>query len=331
MNKYYVINNIVYRSPRIPLILGFACINESSGEKVNRTCIQKTFQTKGINYAIELAQSNFHSVLKVLKWNEEKGIRFYRLSSDMLPHFTNPKVIPTGQKYAYDLSIFSSICKEIGDYAKEKGHRLTYHPGQFCQIGTPHKDVFKKTIVDLSMHADILDMMGLDKNSVMIVHGGGVYGDKDKTLVRWAKQFFMLPLNVQNRIVIENCERGYNYKDMLKLSHLINRPIVFDTHHHDCYSKIYQPLPCPSTFLHEILETWNVHGIKPKFHISEQDPDKRIGAHSKYVECIPDYLIALLKQGIDIDLMIEAKCKEKSVLHLYNKYGVYKNGQWWLT
>jgi len=28
--------------------------------------------------------------------------------------------------------------------------------------------------------------------------------------------------------------------------------------------------------------------------------------------------------------MIEAKCKEKAVLHLYNKYGVYKNGRWFL-
>ena len=27
---------------------------------------------------------------------------------------------------------------------------------------------------------DVLDLMGLGKNSVMVVHGGGMYGDKRK-------------------------------------------------------------------------------------------------------------------------------------------------------
>jgi len=335
MFSYYIINNTVHRTPRkkdIPLTLGYACLNDTCNKEipVNKSCIQRTFVAKGVDYAIQLAQRNLSNVLRILKWNETKGIRFYRLSSDMLPHCTNPKVTPDGQYYAYDLELFRPICEKIGNYAKEKGHRLTYHPGQFCQIGTPNRDVFDKTCVDLKMHADMLDMMGLDKNSVMIIHGGGVYGDKPKTIKRWIKQFFQLPENVQSRIVIENCERAYNFQDVLELSRAVNRPVVFDTHHHACYSIIKGEQPCPSTFLLEVLDTWYKLGIKPKFHISEQDHDKRIGAHSKYVEEIPQYLIDLIKQGHQIDLMIEAKCKEKAVLHLYNKYGVYKNGRWFL-
>lgn len=333
--NYYIIDNHVFRSPKkdIPLTLGYACLNDTCNKEipVNKSCIQRTFEAKGVEYAIELAQRNLANVLRILKWNEEKGIRFYRLSSDMLPHCTNPKVTPKGQYYAYDLEVFRPICEKIGNYAKEHGHRLTYHPGQFCQIGTPNQNVFEKTCVDLKMHADMLDMMGLDQNSVMIIHGGGVYGDKPKTIKRWIKQFFQLPENVQSRIVIENCEKCYNFQDALELSRGVNRPVVFDTHHHDCYSILKENLPCPSTFLLEILDTWYKLGIKPKFHISEQDPDKRVGAHSKYVEVIPQYLIDLIKQGHEIDLMIEAKCKEKAVLHLYNKYGVYKNGRWFLN
>ena len=62
----------------------------------------------------------------------------------------------------------------IGDYAKEKGHRLTFHPGQFNNLGSPRQKVVEQTFKDLEYHADVLDLMGLDNNSVMVVHGGGV-------------------------------------------------------------------------------------------------------------------------------------------------------------
>lgn len=311
MYKPFYIDNKVFlvkkKSPR----LGYACILMSEKIPVNRTCIQSTFISKGVDYAIGLAICNLNNVLKILEWNEKNNIKFYRMSSDMLPHMTNPKVIPSGKKYAYSIEQFQPICFKIGQYAKKHGHRLTFHPGQYCQVGTPRKEVFDKTIVDLSMHADLLDMMELDGNSVMIVHGGGVFGDKEETIKRWIKQFFLLPLNVQNRLVIENCERAYSVFDMLYISSKISRPVVFDTHHHDCYSKLITPQPCPSQFLGQVLQTWRCKGLRPKFHVSNQDPEKRVGAHSKYVEYIPWYL-----DNLDVDIMIEAKCKELAVLML---------------
>ena len=51
--------------------------------------------------------------------------------------------------------------------------------------------------------------MNLDKNSVIVIHGGGVYGDKMVTIERWCKQFYDLPQNVQQRLVIENCEKNF--------------------------------------------------------------------------------------------------------------------------
>lgn len=320
----------------IPLRLGYACLNMtiSQGSKspacVNRSCIADTFTKKGVDYVVGLAMSNLKNVLKVLKWNEEKGIRFYRLSSNMLPHCTNPNFIKDGSKYAYDLEQFRPICEQIGQYARDMGHRLTYHPGQFDQVGTPNREVFEKTKTDLAMHADMLDMMGMGPDSVMIVHGGGTYGDKPTTMKRWAKQFAELPENVRNRLVIENCEKCYSPLDMLELSDLINRPVVFDTHHHTCYSNEVEKLPDPREFLPRIIETWRRVGVKPKFHISEQDPTKRVGAHSQYVEVIPDYLLELIKGGVNIDLMIEAKCKELAVHHLYRKYCVLYKGIWYL-
>lgn len=307
--------------------LGYACINTvlSSGPKstrvcVNNSCIAKTFRERGTEYAIELARKNLQSVLKVLQWNEQHGIRLYRLSSDMFPHITNPEFIADGGLYAYSLDNFNDLFHQIGTFARKHRHRLTFHPGQFNQVGTINEGVFVKTARDLAMHADVLDKIGCGPESIMVVHGGGVYGDKPATLERWVQQFYQLPQNVQDRLVIENCERQYNYADMLWLSNKINRPVVFDTHHHDCYCKINGPLPDPSTFLPEIVRTWTVHNIIPKFHISEQAPDKRIGAHSDFVENIPQYILDILATGQDIDLMIEAKAKEQAVLALYDDY-----------
>lgn len=311
MYKAFYIGNHVFLvkigNPR----LGYACILMSEKIPVNRSCIQSTFISKGVDYAIELAFSNLNNVLRILEWNQKNDIKFYRMSSDMLPHMTNPKVIPSGQKYAYPIQQFKSICLKIGQYAKQHGHRLTFHPGQYCQVGTPRKEVFDKTIVDLSMHADLLDMMELDGNSVMIVHGGGVFGDKEKTIERWIQQFFLLPENVQDRLVIENCERAYSVFDMLYISSKISRPVVFDTHHHECYSKLVEEQPCPSQFLGQVLQTWRCKGLRPKFHVSNQDPEKKVGAHSQYVEYIPWYLA-----NLDVDIMIEAKCKDLAVLML---------------
>ena len=238
------------------------------------------------------------------------------MSSDMFPHMTNPVFIPKGCTYAYDISKFTTICKRIGKYAREHGHRLTFHPGQFNVVGTPNKDVFKKTCRELGLHADIMDMMGLDKDSVMVVHGGGIYGDKAKTIKRWIKQFYKLPLNVQKRLVIENCENSYSPLDMLEISRGTGCPVVFDTHHYECYI-LKNPLPHPSTFLQDILETWYDRGIKPKFHISQQDKSKRIGAHSAYITEIPEYLFI----DDEIDLMVEAKAKELAVMKLLKIYG----------
>lgn len=305
-------------------------MNETIKKKypVSQSCIQRTFMEKGKEHAIRLAKSNLENVYRILMWNEKHGLRFYRMSSNMFPHCSNPKVIPDGEKYAYDIEVFRDQCVKIGKFAKKYGHRLTFHPGPYNVVGTPNPDAFSKTVIELSLHADILEMMGLDQDSIMVVHGGGVYGDKEKTIKRWARQFHQLPENVQKRLVIENCEKCYSPLDMLRLSDLTGCPVVFDTHHHACYHDKVESLPDPSTFMKDVLETWYRRGIRPKCHISEQAVGKRVGAHSDYVKCIPGYLLDLVYDGVEIDMMIEAKKKELAVQRLYDKYGTYIDGQW---
>jgi len=59
----------------------------------------------------------------------------------------------------------------------------------------------------------------------------------------------------------------------------------------------------------------------PKFHVSEQKPDSREGAHSEYVESIPTYLLEIPEKfNVSCYIMVEAKMKEKAVMKLFDKY-----------
>ena len=71
---------------------GYACINQgfsslpkSQRITTNRTMIKRTFQERGIDYASELALQNLRDLRKILEWNLENNIYFYRLSSDIVP------------------------------------------------------------------------------------------------------------------------------------------------------------------------------------------------------------------------------------------------------
>ena len=71
---------------------GYACINmgfsnrpKSQRITTNRTMIKRTFHERGIEYASELALQNMRDLRKILEWNLDNDIYFYRLSSDILP------------------------------------------------------------------------------------------------------------------------------------------------------------------------------------------------------------------------------------------------------
>jgi UV DNA damage endonuclease len=164
--------------------------------------------------------------------------------------------------------------------------------------------------------------MGMGPDSVMVIHGGGVYGDKPATRKRWCENYLKLPEKIRRRLVLENCERCFSIKDCILISNEVGVPIVFDTHHYDCYKALHpgEKFESPDYYIGYILQSWHKRGIKPKFHVSEQGSG-RCGHHSDYIETIPDYLLNIPDlYAVDIDIMIEAKKKELAIFKLYEKY-----------
>ena len=295
--------------------LGLCCMNITLRNQfiptyASRTIIQRKIKELGIDELKSRVTKNLEDLIKMIEWNENNGIKVFRISSDLFPHKTNPDV----ESYTFDFA--KELLKKAGDLAKKYNQRITMHPGQYNVVGTPNAKAFEKTINDLEYQATVLDLMGMGKDSVMVVHGGGIYGDKELTKQRWCDQFYKLPKNVQQRLVLENCEKCFSIKDCLDVSKKISIPVVFDTHHFDCYNKLHpeERFDSPDNYIPDILLTWKRRGIKPKFHVSEQGSGK-CGHHSDYIETIPEYLLNIYKKyGVEIDVMIEAK--KKSYLYL---------------
>lgn len=298
--------------------LGLCCINTELRKKdifCSRTMIRKNFTVKK---AMELSLKNIKDISTLAEWNAKNNIFVFRLSSDIFPHFTDDETEP----YTIDFAL--EALKEAGDICKKYNQRITMHPGQYNQVGAIEERVFENTIKDLKMHADILDAMGMGEDSVICVHGGGVYGNKKETIERWINQFYILPDNVQKRLAIENCERCYSVVDCLKIAEECNIPLIFDCHHYDCFNLIYKDEKKEqidiSDYMDRVVNTWKKRGIKPLFHVSQQRQGAKIGTHSDFITELPFYYLSFPDKYGDLDIEIEAKLKEQAILKLYEIY-----------
>ena len=156
-----------------PIQLGLCCLNTVLREQKppvfsSRTLILRTLAEKGVDELKSRVIQNLKDTIKLIEWNEANGIKLFRLSSELFPHKSNPKAVDYTFDFAKELLI------EIGKTARKYNQRLTFHPGQYNVVGTPDKAKFEQTIANLSYHTDVLDLMRMDHNSIMIVHGGGV-------------------------------------------------------------------------------------------------------------------------------------------------------------
>jgi UV DNA damage endonuclease len=298
--------------------IGYACINTKLREFdvfTSRGMILKTFNDKGIDYVKKIALENIDDLLKILIFNECSGIRFFRISSSIFPQLGNPLA-----SYNYDIEFAKDKLKIIGKFAKIFNHRLTAHPSQFVQLSSPNENVIKQSIVDLENHVKLFKTMNLNPldGSVLIIHGGGTFGNKQAALERWEQNYLKLSTDVREYIVLENDEYGYNPIDLLPVCEKLNIPFCLDIFHNRV-SK--DRIPITKKLIRRIFATWYKRDMIPKIHVSEQQKGLRRGAHSKTLDRLPLYLLKLpLMFKTPLDIMLEVKDKETSVFKIYHKY-----------
>ncbi|MCJ1309875.1 hypothetical protein MMC25_003536 [Agyrium rufum] len=273
---------------------------------------------RGQIYVENLGVANARDVIKMLRWNDRYGIKFMRLSSEMFPFASH-------EEYGYKLAPFASdVLGEVGKVAGELGHRLTTHPGQFTQLGSPRKSVIENAFRDLDYHTEMLSLLKLppqqNRDAVMILHLGGVFGDKVATLDRFRENYAKLPQGVKDRLVLENDDVSWSVHELLPICEELNIPFVLDFHHNNIIfdeTQIREGTKDIVDLYPRILATWKRKNITPKMHYSEPTPAAITGhqrrKHSPRVATLPPC-------PQDMDLMIEAKDKEQAVFELMRTF-----------
>ena len=199
--------------------LGYACINmtlqAAGGITTNRGMRQKTFKERGLPHVSDLALQNVRDLVNIVKWNEEMGIKLFRMSSDLFPWMTlyDFEQLP-------DYPMIDVYLKNIGELADKYNQRLTFHPSHFNALGSPNPKVLESTIKELNEHSKIMDLMGLSATvyNKINIHIGGAYGDKQATLKRWIDNYYELDPNTQMRLTVENDDKEnmYSVKELYK-------------------------------------------------------------------------------------------------------------------
>ncbi|KAI2778216.1 UV-damage endonuclease [Daldinia loculata] len=273
---------------------------------------------RGQRYVEALGLANARDIVKMIRWNDKYGIKFMRLSSEMFPFASH-------EEYGYKLAPFASeVLAEAGRVAAERNHRLTTHPGQFTQLGSPRPEVVRNSIRDLEYHNEMLTLLSLpeqlDKDAVMILHMGGVFGDKEATLDRFRKNYAKLSQSVKARLVLENDDVSWTVHDLLPICEELNIPLVLDFHHHNIMfdkGKIREGTKDIIELYPRIRATWDRKGITQKMHYSEPCSEaitpRQRRKHRPRVMTLPPC-------PNDADLMIEAKDKEQAVFDLMRNF-----------
>jgi UV DNA damage endonuclease len=284
--------------------LGYACINMSLGKKVttNRTMIKRTFLEKGLDYVSDCVIQNVADLERIIEWNEQNGIKMYRMSSDMMPWATEYQF-----EQLKDWNEIAIILKRCGEKATQYGQRLSFHPGPFNVLVSPKEAVVQNTINDLEVHGRLMDALGLSKTpyNKINIHCNGVYGDKQSAMDRFIDNFKLLSDSVKSRLTIENDDKAsmYSVKDLMYIHNAIKIPIVFDYHHHTFNTGNLSEQDA----LELAMSTWP-KGITPAVHYSESKMGSKPQAHSDFVERIPE------TYGNIVDIMVEAKQKDLAIL-----------------
>ncbi|MDD2190431.1 MAG: UV DNA damage repair endonuclease UvsE [Eubacteriales bacterium] len=286
--------------------IGYACLTVGvSGTKI-RNCLIKNATPEILS---TLIQSNLEALDNILDYNIKNGIKLFRISSDIIPFGSHP--VNTLKWW----ETFNDQLKGIGNKALINSIRLSMHPGQYTVLNSPDEAVVERAVKDLKYHTQFLDTMGLGQEHKIILHMGGIYGDKTSALKRFIKQYRCLDENIWQRLVIENDDCQYDISDVLSIGESEGIPVVFDNLHHQVNPNNKNS---EIEWINACRNTWKQSDGLQKLHYSQQNAEKRLGSHSTTldIDVFLQFYKRISKQ--DVDIMVEVKDKNLSAIKCIN-------------
>jgi UV DNA damage endonuclease len=281
--------------------IGYPCLNRSLGCTSSRTFRLRSYAPERL---LATVRENLLCLRRVLEFNRVNGLLFFRITSDLVPFASHPICsVPWPDFFAAEFA-------ELGAFIKRSGMRISMHPDQFTLINSPDADIFRRSSAELSYHARVMDLLGLDRTAKIQIHGGGVYGDKAKSLDRFCRRFEKLGLSVRRHLVVENDDQRYGLADCLHLSRRTGIPVLFDSFHH----RLNNEGEDLASAISLAAASWGKSDGRPMVDYSSQKKGARRGSHAESIDVKHFSRFLEAVGAIDLDIMLEIKDKEKSAL-----------------
>jgi UV DNA damage endonuclease len=268
-------------------------------------------------------------VRDIFGYLDQADIHMYRLSSDLAPYLTHPGL----PQFHHQIDECAAELALVGQMAREAGLRLSFHPSQYVVLNALDESIADRSAADIVAKVQMLEAMNLGPEAVVVVHLGGVYGDKKKAMERFVTRYEGLPAVARQRLVLENDDTSYSAGDTHRIHQQTGLQLVFDYLHFLNHNPEGLSL---TEALALTLDTWPTE-VTPKIHFSSPrtamrtmertDPDTgkrrmmlrppRPTQHADFID--PFAFIAFLRQaqGLrDFDVMLEAKAKDLALLRL---------------
>ena len=255
----------------------------------------------------------------VFDYLDRIDVRVYRLPSSTIPYGTHPDLPQLD--YRRQLDECAEGVAALGAKARALGLRLSTHPGQYTVLNALDPEVARKAALDLEQDAALFDALGLGPEAAIVLHVGGVYGDRAAALDRWARAYEALSPSARARVAVEHDETSFDAADVLELHRRTGVRVVFDLHHHRCNAGSLDAAEA----LAGAYATWG--DVRPKAHVSSPRTELRVvGRGRRPVPPLLDQhadfatpwdVAALLELAPGpLDVVVEAKAKDLAVLWL---------------
>ena len=251
---------------------------------------------------------NLEDLQRVLVWNEEHGIKFFRVSNNL------------AQKNLEKFSNYEKIqekMKSIGDYCRENNHRLSFHCSHHAVLCSPKGFVRSLARDEIETESKFFDHLGYEPTqwNKINIHVGGAYGNKEATLKEWIKSWEKLSDRAKQRLVVENDDRAslYSVQDLYDGLHkTIGIGVTFDSYHHNFCNRGEEKSEAAAI----AASTWKT--AAPCFHFASSrtlnETKSSPTAHADWIyEDITDW-------GTGAWTMVESVGRDLAVLH-YLKNG----------
>ena len=281
--------------------IGYPCICLSLPCRASSTFRLRSYSAARLK---ETVAANLDCLRRILEFNAARGILHFRITSDLVPFASHPVCRARWRDG------FREEFAAIGSFIRKAGFRISMHPDQFTLINSPDPGIVERSFRELEYHADVLDLLGLSSSAKIQIHVGGVYGERDKAIDRFASAYGRLPKKIRRRLTVENDDRLFPLRDCLRVHELTGVPVVFDVLHH----RILNRGESAREGLCAAAKTWGKPDGIPIVDYSCQDPARRPGAHCLSID-LKDFRDFLrLSRPLDFDIMLEIKDKEASAL-----------------